>query len=277
NNHMRFLEGVNQVSGAIEETADLEAALRAALKKILEVFECQRAWLVPVGDHEGTGYRVPFSAARLPEGTAEVDSAAIEAIPPAAGFEGNARACEACDEPVVFGRDRQMPNPDFWERSLGANAIKAILIRPQAGKPWILCLLRASGAEQWKAYELSLFKDVSSRIATALGAMLLHRDLRRSEEKYRTLFEGSLDGIFRCSGDGVLLDANPALVTMLGYEDRKRLIGTMQRRLLPSGGDPSGVRRHGETYSVELTRRDGSPLWVEVSSQAILRGEGGGE
>src|SRR5690606_38002028 len=108
-------------------------------------------------------------------------------------------------------------------------------------------------------------------------AMLLHRDLRRSEEKYRTLFEGSLDGIFRCSGDGVLLDANPALVTMLGYEDRKRLIGTMQRRLLPSGGDPSGVRRHGETYSVELTRRDGSPLWVEVSSQAILRGEGGGE
>src|SRR5690606_9354385 len=60
-------------------------------------------------------------------------------------------------------------------------------------------------------------------------------------------------------------------------EDRKRLIGTMQRRLLPSGGDPSGVRRHGETYSVELTRRDGSPLWAEVSSQAILRGEGGGE
>lgn len=45
-----------------------------------------------------------------------------------------------------------------------------------------------------------------------------------SEEKYRKLFENATYGIFRSTPDGTLLDADPALVTMLGYGSREELL-----------------------------------------------------
>ncbi|HKP94402.1 MAG TPA: PAS domain S-box protein, partial [Fibrobacteria bacterium] len=259
NQHLRYLEGLNQVSGAIEKTLDVERVLPAAMAKLLEVFECDRAWLIHPGEPEA-GFRIPFSAER-----GAIASAGMEAIPAEAGFEAIVHACKATEDPVVFGRDLPLPNPEYWKSSLGVGCAKAISVRPQVGGPWILCLLRPPEAAPWKAEDFTMFKDISSRIATSLGAMLLHRDMRRSEEKYRTLFERSLDGIFRCAPDGVLLDANPALVAMLGYPDRAQLVGTLNRRLLPAGGDPHGISDHGDTFSVELPRLDGTPVWVEVN------------
>jgi two-component system, cell cycle sensor histidine kinase and response regulator CckA len=101
--------------------------------------------------------------------------------------------------------------------------------------------------------------------------MLLYRDMRRSEEKYRTLFERSLDGIYRCAPDGTVLDANPALVAMLGYSDRSQLVGTVRPRLLPAGGEEAGHSDKGETFSVELERERAVPVWVEVNAQPIRR------
>src|SRR6185295_2654005 len=43
-----------------------------------------------------------------------------------------------------------------------------------------------------------------------------HR-LRRSEARYRSLIQGAAYGIYRTTLDGTILDANPAIATMLGY------------------------------------------------------------
>jgi PAS domain S-box-containing protein len=277
--HLRYLEGMNQVSDAIERTVDLEGVLPAALARLLDVFACDRVWLVHLSDTDVTGFRIPFSAERpgpgsgtragdSPIGHAALPGAEILAME--AGFDAIARACKATEEPLVFGRERPLPNPEYWKRALGVGSAKAISVRPQVGRPWILCLLRSQGAPPWGAEDFAMFKDISSRIATALGAMLLNRDLRRSEEKYRTLFERSMDGIYRCSPDGTILDANPALVAMLGFTDRAQLVGTVQKRLLPAGLDAAGFSEGGETFSVELERKEG-PMWVEVNAQPIRR------
>ena len=42
--------------------------------------------------------------------------------------------------------------------------------------------------------------------------------LYESEERYRQLFENVPIGIYRTTADGRIVDANPALVKMLGYE-----------------------------------------------------------
>ena len=41
---------------------------------------------------------------------------------------------------------------------------------------------------------------------------------RLAEESYRKLFEGSVDGIYVTTPAGALLNANPALARMMGYE-----------------------------------------------------------
>ena len=59
---------------------------------------------------------------------------------------------------------------------------------------------------------ISVFgKDITER-KTAEAA------LREAEEKYRDIFEGALEGIYRTSLEGKALAANPALAKMLGYD-----------------------------------------------------------
>jgi PAS domain-containing protein len=65
---------------------------------------------------------------------------------------------------------------------------------------------------------LVTFVDISDRERA-------EQELRQSEEKYRELFEHATHGIFRSSIDGTLLDVNPALVAMLGYKLKGRVVG----------------------------------------------------
>jgi PAS domain S-box-containing protein len=280
--HMRYLEGMNHVSGAIESSQETERMMPSALEKLLDVFDCDRAWLIHLGDSDSAGrHRVAFSAERPgPQDAGEAGPRAHSApllsglIPAESGFESIVLACRATEQPVVFGRERPLPNPAFWRNEFNVGSAKAISVRPHVGRSWILCLLRSPEAQPWLGQDLSLFKDVSSRIAAALGAMLLHRDMRRSEEKYRTLFERSVDGIYRCAADGTVLDANPALVTMLGYADRSQLVGTLRPRLLPAGAGEDGHSDKVETFSVELERERAVPVWVEVNAQPIRGADG---
>ena len=47
---------------------------------------------------------------------------------------------------------------------------------------------------------------------------------RLAEESYRKLFEGSVDGIYVTTPGGALLNANPALARMMGYDTPQELI-----------------------------------------------------
>ena len=47
---------------------------------------------------------------------------------------------------------------------------------------------------------------------------------KASEERYRSIFENSLDGIYRSTPEGRFIDVNPAFVKMLGYESKEELL-----------------------------------------------------
>ena len=92
-------------------------------------------------------------------------------------------------------------------------------------------LWRADGtsfpAEYWS---YPMYKD-----GKVVGAVVTFLDIsdrkqsenavRRSEEKYRNLFENATYGMYRSAPDGTLLDINPALVRMLGYGCKEELLG----------------------------------------------------
>src|SRR5580693_3145974 len=59
--------------------------------------------------------------------------------------------------------------------------------------------------------------------------------LRRSEVNFRSLVTNAPYGICRCDAAGVLLSANPALVTLLGYASADELVG---RNLVTLHADP---------------------------------------
>jgi len=100
--------------------------------------------------------------------------------------------------------------------------------------------------------------------------------LRASNERYRSLYENSTIGIYRTSPDGYILMANPALVSMLGYESFE---GLSKRNLAVEGYEPEyprlefqkHIERDGEIRGLEAAwkRKDGSIIYVRESARLV--------
>src|SRR5690606_15695839 len=51
--------------------------------------------------------------------------------------------------------------------------------------------------------------------------------LFKAEEKYRSIFENAVEGIFQTTPDGHYLSANPALTRIYGYDSPKELMSSL--------------------------------------------------
>ena len=96
-------------------------------------------------------------------------------------------------------------------------------------------------------------------------------ELRASEERFRNLLDGSLQGVF-IHLDGIIQFANPALARMFGYADPNELIGQDYRVLVaPEDHDRvEGYRQARlqdepvpEPYEARGVKPDGTRLWFE--------------
>ena len=64
---------------------------------------------------------------------------------------------------------------------------------------------------------LVTYEDITER-------KLAEQALRESEEKYRTLFEGSKEPLFIIARDGKFVDTNEAMVELFGYDSKEDLM-----------------------------------------------------
>jgi PAS domain S-box-containing protein len=115
-----------------------------------------------------------------------------------------------------------------------------------------------------------------------VGASMLGRDITEQREKelrFTELFETLQEGVYFSSPEGQLLDANPALVSMLGYADKKELMAVEPSALNSVPGPPvlgravddrGGVR----TREIQLRRKDGTAAIFLDSSRAVWDASG---
>jgi diguanylate cyclase (GGDEF)-like protein/PAS domain S-box-containing protein len=106
--------------------------------------------------------------------------------------------------------------------------------------------------------------------------------LRRAEEKYQTIFENAVVGIFQITPDGCPLSINRALAQMYGYDSAEQFLAEISN-IARQFVDPNrigelatelgrnGVVRGAE---VEIYRRDGTKKWLMVSLRAVRDANG---
>src|ERR1700733_4439052 len=110
-----------------------------------------------------------------------------------------------------------------------------------------------------------------------VGASMLGRDVTEQREKelrFTELFETLQEGVYFSTPEGQLLDANPALVGMLGYTTKGELLAVDPGALSPDSTEPvlgrmvsdRGVLR---TREVKLRRKDGTTATFLDSSRAV--------
>ncbi len=116
-----------------------------------------------------------------------------------------------------------------------------------------------------------------------VGITILARDitsLRRNEARFTELFETLQEGIYITTPDGKILDANPALVRMLGYPSKEELLAKQvsdvftdfQKRKLLKQEVESQTALEGR--EITLMRMDGCPI-VCLNTTAVVRDNSG--
>ena len=115
-----------------------------------------------------------------------------------------------------------------------------------------------------------------------VGASVLGRDVTEQREKelrFTELFETLQEGVYFSTPDGQLLDANPALVSMLGYQEKKDLLLVNPEALNFDPGPPVLGRavddRGGmRTREIRLRRKDGKATVFLDASRAVWDASG---
>ncbi|HEY0327567.1 MAG TPA: PAS domain S-box protein [Rhodopseudomonas sp.] len=122
--------------------------------------------------------------------------------------------------------------------------------------------------------------DADAAREAALHALA---EQRLAEESYRKLFEGSIDGIYVTTPEGALLNANPALARMMGYDSPAELIArigdiadTIYVNPATRGHYRQIMDRDGfvREFEYQARRRDGDILWLSDSASTVRDADG---
>src|SRR5580693_43962 len=129
-------------------------------------------------------------------------------------------------------------------------------------------------------FRLSLFFFVALLICWFNAALRAAQEgLRRSELNFRSLVTNAPYGICRCDDSGKMLDANPALLIMLGYSDASEIAGQHLGGLYADGqrwfdlADYLRSASHFNGLIAEWKKKDGTTTVVRVSGRSVSDGD----
>ncbi|MDA8242005.1 MAG: PAS domain S-box protein [Nitrospiraceae bacterium] len=99
--------------------------------------------------------------------------------------------------------------------------------------------------------------------------------LRKSEKKYKDLFDSAIDGIYHADASGIFTMMNTAGAQIFGYDSPDKIIG---RSVLEYWRDPKDrdtfvaelkAKRSLGSYPVPARKKDGEPIELESTSRII--------
>src|ERR1700680_2272582 len=126
----------------------------------------------------------------------------------------------------------------------------------------------------------SVDRDITDRKLVEMRLQEQEKALRSSEQRYRSLFEGMVHGIYRLGREGEFLEVNPALVEMLGYNFAGEVLklNPATELYLDPQENPRLVQKWLEETNIEdevkWRRRDGTIITVRLNGRT-LTDEGG--
>jgi len=167
-----------------------------------------------------------------------------------------------------------------------ATTVPAVRYEPDASIPSV-----SDVAHRWVQAFIYPVRDADGAIQEVV---LVHEDItdqreaeeerRRAEEKYRSIFENAVEGIFQTTVDGRFLTANPAMARIFGYESPGELLGAISNirdqlyvepgrreefyQLALRDGFVSG-------FEVQMHRKDGTLVWISANARAVYDDDGG--
>ena len=140
-----------------------------------------------------------------------------------------------------------------------------------------------AGAEDYLVKDRLSPPLVLRSIIYAMERTQAKKAAQTAQEKYRSIFENSVSGIFQTSPEGRYLNVNPALARIYGYGSTEELMSRISdiARLLYV--DPNRraefiklMQAQGvvKDFESQIHRKDGSVIWISENARAVRDADG---
>jgi PAS domain S-box-containing protein len=143
------------------------------------------------------------------------------------------------------------------------------------------------GSELWLGQHVQIVCEGERIVAVHAIARDISRQkeaeerLKHAEERYRSLIQGAAYGIFRTNVEGRILEANPALARMLGYDSVAELMALNMAAIYRSREDRAALidsynrtRQPTVATDVPWLRKDGREIIVHLSARIVTNEDG---
>jgi PAS domain S-box-containing protein len=147
----------------------------------------------------------------------------------------------------------------------------------------VIALQNYRRADAYGDEELRLLNFVAEQVAVAVQRHQAEAALARAEQRYRSIFENAVEGLYVSTPEGRFVSANPAMARMLGYDSPAELLAAVndiQRQVYVQKSrreDFFALIRQSDRvadFESEVFRRDGSTVWVSESVRVVRNAQG---
>ncbi|PVV05701.1 MAG: hypothetical protein B6D77_18415 [gamma proteobacterium symbiont of Ctena orbiculata] len=187
--HLHFLKSLDRINKVLQSEGSIEEILKRTLDEVLDIFDCDRTYLqYPCDPDASAEWWMPMERCK-PEYPSTL--APGGRLPYHPHIEETLRAMRDRDTPIRLGPETDHPIPAEITENLGVRSLLAIALRPKVDRPWHFGIHQCSHDRIWTDQESRLFQEIAHRFSDGLNNLLITRDLRESEERFRLVYENS--------------------------------------------------------------------------------------
>ena len=123
---------------------------------------------------------------------------------------------------------------------------------------------------------LKMYYDGLEESNRSMNAEIARR--RKAEDKYRSIFENAVEGIFQTTRAGQIISASPSFARILGYDSPEELmksISDLAKQLHADAGRRKELLHRLEredtisNFESRLRKKDGSIIWTSLNARAV--------
>lgn len=197
---------------------------------------------------------------------------------------------QRAEEILGYPLQQWVADPRFWQRIVHpedqqwAGEFYHLAILEKRDLEFEYRMMTVDGHVVWVRESVQVITD-DGRVSGLRGFMVniterkrAEEALRQAEEKYRSIFENAIEGIFQTTPDGRYLSVNPALARMYGYASPEELMSSVTdigRTVYVNPERREEFKRLIEergvvhAFEYEVFRRDGTTIWLSESARAV--------
>jgi len=212
--HTSFLANMDRVNRAIQGANDLDSMLDSVLDEVIEIFDCDRAFLLYPCDPSAASWKIHIERTH-PEypgaGILGVD------IPMDPGVAATQTLLLEHPGVLAFGPGTNRPLPAEAAQQFGFKSLLSTALHPKLGMAWQFGIHQCSHERIWTPADEDLFQEIALRMTDALSSLLVLRDMRESEARYRRMIDIASEGILVQDEQFKTTFVNVHMADMLGY------------------------------------------------------------